>query len=714
MKSVNLAIGLLATLGLQAQQHDSLKTKTIKGVILHGQYYKNDDANAISGALRLDTSLLDMPQNVQVIGHSAMADQQIMGISDGILRNVSGATRLEHWGDMYANINMRGSRAAAFLNGNNVSSTWGPLAEDMSYVDKVEFVKGPAGFMMSNGEPGGLYNVLTKKAFFSPATTGQVASTLGAFGLYRAEADVNTKINKKLAFRLNVMGQNRQSFRDHDYNHRYIIAPTFTYKIGKKTTFTAEYIYQKAIMAEVGAAYIFSTKGYKVLPQNASHTDPGLDPTKINEHYINLNLKSQLSDIWQLTTQISHLSNGQLGGYIWPEKVEPDGKIQRKYQAWEADNQMTFGQAYLNAKFKTNKISHKILTGLDVGRKHYLADWGQSHLLDKADELFDSHLSTYQAPSNGLPTGFDFSSKSLRQRATPYGTIQQVYTGFYLQDEIGFLDDKLRLTLAARMTDVAQSSYGAAVQHAQKMTPRLGLSATLLPGLNAYALYDQAFMPQAGVLRTGKAPSPITGDNMEIGLKKDWLNGKLYTGLTAYRIIKNNELIIDPDNADNEKFSIIKGQSQAKGIEFDMKGELFDGLNLMANYAFTDHSITQSNTPNLKVGDKIAGYAKHNMNTWLTYTLPKGHFKGFGAALGFTFMGDRSSWNWSSEANILKMDDYRKWDAGLSFSNKKVNVNFMVFNLLGEYLYSGTRYAKYYHYQAEAPTNYRLTMTFKF
>lgn len=106
-------------------QEDSIRAKNIDEVVIKGMYYKNYTAKDVSGSLRLDTPILEVPQNVQVITSAALADQQVLGISDGLLRNVSGATRLEHWADMYANVHMRGSRAAAFINGINVTSSWG-------------------------------------------------------------------------------------------------------------------------------------------------------------------------------------------------------------------------------------------------------------------------------------------------------------------------------------------------------------------------------------------------------------------------------------------------------------------------------------------------------------------------------------------------------------------------------------------------------------
>ena len=126
----------------------------------NGSKYNSRD---ISNTIRLGEPLIKIPQNVQIVNSQIMADQQITSMSDGIIRNVSGVSKLEHWGDSYTRVNMRGSRAAAFREGMNVTSSWGPLTEDMSYVDRVEFIKGPAGFMMSNGEPSGIYNVVTKK-----------------------------------------------------------------------------------------------------------------------------------------------------------------------------------------------------------------------------------------------------------------------------------------------------------------------------------------------------------------------------------------------------------------------------------------------------------------------------------------------------------------------------------------------------------------------
>ncbi len=54
-----------------------------------------------SVSLRLRTPLLEIPQNVQTVTGQILKDQQIFDMLEGVTRNVSGATRMEHW-DNYA------------------------------------------------------------------------------------------------------------------------------------------------------------------------------------------------------------------------------------------------------------------------------------------------------------------------------------------------------------------------------------------------------------------------------------------------------------------------------------------------------------------------------------------------------------------------------------------------------------------------------------
>ncbi|MCJ8152958.1 TonB-dependent siderophore receptor [Chryseobacterium sp. SSA4.19] len=718
MKNVLICASMLGSMLTFAQENDTIKSNDIEEVIVNGKYYKKYVEKEGSSSMRLDEELIKIPQNVSIITNRALEDQQVTTLSDGVLRNVAGAQRLEHWGDMYTRVNMRGSRAAAFMNGVNVTSNWGPLSEDMSFVDHIEFIKGPSGFLMSNGEPSGIYNIVTKKPT-GQSLNGSARVTLGSFNMYRGETDIDTKITDKVAFRLNLMAQNKKSFRDYEFNDRYIINPSLKVNLTDKTILTAEYIYQKAKMSEVGSAYVYSFEGYGTKPVEFTVSDPGIDPTNVTNNTVNVNLQHKFNENWKLTTQLTYVNEYTMGSDIWPGVFISDTKFIRNLNFWEASNIMKFGQAFLNGYIKSGSVSHKILAGLDLGSKKYLADWTKAYGLDTQANPFDLNSTTYSTPSNGYPH-FTDDGKSLLERATPYGTIEQEYTGLYLQDELGFFNDALRLTLAARYTNVKENSYGTKTE-ANRITPRVGLSYSIDTDMSLYALYDQAFSPQSGLFRDGTTAKPITGNNIEVGAKKDWFGGKWNTTLSLYNINKDNAITTDPTDPSG-MFSILLGKTRVQGAEFDLKGQIVKGFNAIFNYAFTENKFTETTAKATK-GDKVPGYAKHTINGWLNYTFTEGNLEGFGLSFGGTFLGGRSSWNWGSTNAPLEMNDYLKFDAGLSWENTKFRVGLNVFNLFDRYLYSGssinftmadnTQRGGYY-YQAEAPRNFRLSIGYKF
>ena len=708
-ENVTIEANKTIEVSLQLQVSD----KQLQDVIVRtGIGYK---INTTSSSLRLTTPVNQVPQNIQLITGKALKDQQIISMSDGVVRNVSGAVRLEHWGDLYTNISARGSQVQAFRNGFNVvNSYWGPLTEDMSFVDHIEFVKGPAGFMLSSGDPGGLYNVVTKKP--TGLTRGSAEITLGSYDLYRATLDLDGKLSSdgKLLYRLNLMGQNKGSFRPDEFNNRYSIAPVISYQVDEKTKLTLEYTLQHAKMSDVGSYYVYGTDGYATLPRDFTTLPPGLEPTTIDDHSVFLNLQHQLNDNWKLTVQGAYFNYRQVGTSMWPAAVNPDGTMLRSVGSWDALSTMTMAQAFINGEVYTGRVRHRILGGLDMGTKNYWADWGQSFQLDSVGGEFNTLNPGNRMPSNGYPS-FDHDMSTIKERATAVGGLQdQRYTSAYVQDELGFFNDVLRVTLAGRYTTFSQSYYGSG-QEAKHFTPRAGVSVSIDKFTSVYGLYDQAFIPQAaGRLTSGSKIEPLTGNNIEFGVKRDWANGKWNTTLSVYRILKNNEVTADPNSNPANPTYIVIGQKRAQGIEFDLRGKITNGLNLIANYAYTDSRVTKANDGSgLKVDDIVPSYAAHTANAWLNYQAQSGGLKGAGASIGFTFLGDRHT-EW--EESDVKLPDYFKLDGGLFWQGEKIRVTANIFNMLNKYLYSGSYYSwlSAYYWQAEPGRNLRFSVSYNF
>lgn len=657
-------------------------------------------------SLRLKTPLLEIPQNIQVITRQTLQDQQIFDMQEGVIRNVSGATRSEHW-ENYARIVMRGSRIAAFRNGMNVQATWGPLNEDMSMVERVEFVKGPAGFMLASGEPSGFYNVVTKKP--TGITKGEASMTIGSFGTYRTTVDLDGLLNKdgKLQYRLNVMGQMKGTQRAFEYNNRVSVAPVIKYQINPNTSVTAEYTFQGVNMSPLGSNYIYSPNRLGDISADFTTLESNMAPTKINDQSLIVTLAHSINKNWKFTGQVAYLKFSQVGSSLWPTGFKGD-TLQRATSIWDILGQTRVGQFFVNGDVETGKIKHRILAGVDMGDKDYYHDWAQGGAI-VGSEGFNVYNPVFgKVPASAYPK-FD-RSLSITERGVHYNNL---YTALYAQDEIRLLNDKLRLTLAGRYTSTGDEDPYSGKVSAGKFTPRVGLSYSLNKNTSVYAVLDESFIPQAGASYTGKKFDPITGTNKEIGLKREWLDGRWTASVAAYQITKNNVLTADPVN---QFFSVQLGQTKTQGIEFDVRGQILTGLDVTMNYAYTDGKVTKD-TENQQVDRQLPGTDKHIANAWISYRSTSGAAQGLGLSLGVSHAAGRTSWYSEYDKTIdATMPNFTRFDGAVSYQFDKFSVALNVNNLFNADVISGAYYSwsKFYYWQAEAMRNARVSINYKF
>ncbi|KYP16048.1 TonB-dependent receptor [Flavihumibacter sp. CACIAM 22H1] len=339
-----------------------------------------------------------------------------------------------------------------------------------------------------------------------------------------------------------------------------------------------------------------------------------------------------------------------------------------------------------------------------MSNKEYFHDWNQYAMLG---------LPTFNVykPVYGQGTILEVDrSKNIRERGVRY---YNGYTGYYLQDEIGFWEDKLRLTLAGRITQLKTGDVYSGDFKRSKFTPRVGLSYSIDANTAVYALLDQSFMENYGVDEAGRVFDPVTGTNMEVGIKRDWLNGKWNSAVTVYQINRDNVLAADPNKPNPAGgFFNTETKQETKGVEVDIKGQLVKGLDVIINYAFTEAKVTD-HPEKAAIGTQVAGSSRHIQNSWLNYRLDRGKLAGFGISLGYQYQAKRSPW-FVFDGTENSLPDYFRLDGSISYQRKNIGLNLVVNNILNKYLYSGAPYANYFYWQAEPGTNVRFTVGYKF
>ena len=60
------------------KKKDTIKSNDIEEVVVNGRYYQKYKLNEVSGSLRIQTPILELPQNVQSVSSQVLADQMTL------------------------------------------------------------------------------------------------------------------------------------------------------------------------------------------------------------------------------------------------------------------------------------------------------------------------------------------------------------------------------------------------------------------------------------------------------------------------------------------------------------------------------------------------------------------------------------------------------------------------------------------------------------
>lgn len=661
----------------------------------------------VSTSLRLNTPLLETPQNITVTSSQTIKSIGALSLAD-ILRTSSGIIAGGDKQDI--SFNVRGTQVYSSILRNGVGSGyWYNQEADASMIERVEFIKGPAGFMISNTEPGGLVNIVTKQP--SHERIANVSFGAGSWNLMRTNVDLGGELSKdgKLMYRLNAGLQRQNDYYQFGKFRKYFAAFALKYEIDSCTSVTAEYNRMEANQLSDGQNIPTVNGKFFVIPSKTGLIDPNVPGTHSGDNYYRFQISHKLNDKWRVNAQAAAV-RGPWGGYMmYTQGMSPKYDSVYRYMAytnWQ-NNLHTF-QAFLDGTFNTGKhAEHKVLIGVDYGNTDVVSRGGNTYGETNRFALrLDSP--TYYIPVDTLK---NFNNKQFESK---WGSR---YQALYLQDNIK-LYNKLVITLAARYTNsVSWANYSNPVEQTDnKLVPRFGLTWLFTPNISAYALYDGAFIAQNGRSFSGQVFKPLTGNNKEIGIKGQFFDG-LNAGISAYNITKNNALTADPIHP---SYQVQTGQLVSKGIEFDVNGNILPNLNMFANYAYTDAKITRDNNLAL-VNTRLSGSVQTTFNVFGRYTFGNELMKGFSIGGGMQYMGKVSAGvytDYSTDPATTTFSGYfpsrTTFEASTGYTYKKMYVNLNVYNIFNKrYIISGYQTTNTdWSYQPGQPTSFRLSLGF--
>ena len=104
---------------------------------------------------------------------------------------------------------------------------------DLSNIERVEVLKGPAAVLYGRGSSGGLINRVTKKP--QAGNFGEVRVDVGSNDLRRTSFDANRSPSDAVGLRITGALEDSGSYREHGFIKRHSIAPSAAFKLGAQT-----------------------------------------------------------------------------------------------------------------------------------------------------------------------------------------------------------------------------------------------------------------------------------------------------------------------------------------------------------------------------------------------------------------------------------------------------------------------------------------------
>ena len=325
-------------------------------------------------------------------------------------------------------------------------------------------------------------------------------------------------------------------------------------------------------------------------------------------------------------------------------------------------------QTSAEGEFVTGKIEHEVLLGLDLNLTE--DNFNEQTRLDIENPPLELDLFN---PVYGTSPRPDFDALPFienRERETRR-------LGIFAQDRISFGDRFFLLaglrydTVKQIVTDNLESTEIEDTN--SNVTPRVGVVYKPIKPISLYASYSQSFAPNTEDTNSeGEPLEPEEGEGFEVGVKSEFLNGKLFTTLAYFNIDKENVASADPDDP---FASVATGKQSSQGIELDVAGEITPGWNIIASYAYIDGEVSEDNNDEI-VGNRLNNSPDNSASLWTTYQLQQGNLEGLGFGLGFNFVGERegdldNSFTLDSYflTNAALFYDRNQWRVGLNFKN---------------------------------------------
>ena len=652
-------------------------------------------------------------ENTQV--YSTVTNQllqsQIVTNFDDALKNATGIEQL--WtstgrgGDGAGYYSLRGFSVQPQLVNGLPGLTNGTI--NPANIERIEVLKGPSATLFGNAVSayGGLINVVTKKPFVGNG--GELSFTSGSYGLNQIVGDFNTALSKEnqLYFRLNTAYTTEQSFQDAGFRKSFFVAPSLSYKVNNKLSFS---FYGEITQAEqTNPTFLFLNRSAPTAASNLdelgynnklSFTSNDLSLQNPTQNY-RIEMDYKLSNTWQSQTLLSKSSTSTKGyySYLFDFGTLGDNTYSRFINKQNANTQTTDIQQNFIGDFKISSLRNRIVIGLDyfnetqTNNSTGYAFYGNITPNGGAngDNPFTPTVETDTYPLSTSGVDAVLATQGVSNVKSKYH-IYSLYASNVLN-----ITDKLSAMVGLRLDHFDNEGSVANFDDDYNQTtlsPKFGMVfQPIKDQLSLFGNFQNGFTNVAPQLvgnpddgpQTLKTFDPEQANQLEFGIKTNLFDNRLNATISYYDIVVKDRVITDPSSAFNK---IQGGEVTSKGFEIEINANPIKGLDIRAGFSHNQSETTKSDNTEILNRRPLEAGPETLYNFWAIYEFQEGSLDGFGLGLGFNGASERFAINYESTGEFI-LPSYTIANASLFYQANNYRIGLKLNNAFNKEYYKG-------------------------
>lgn len=653
---------------------------------------------------------MDVPFNVIGYTSKLVQDQQAKTIAD-VVKNDAGVQAVQGYGNFAETYRIRGFK----LDGDDM--TMGGLSGvvprqvmDTQMLERIEVFKGANALVngAASSGVGGMINLEPKRAEDIPTTRVGVDYTSdsqvgGSLDVGRRFGDDN-----QFGARVNVLHREGEGRVDNDKRRTTLASLGLDYR-GDRLRSSLDFGYQKKTFhgGEMGVG-VANIAQIPAVPDATKSYAQKWGYSDIENEFGMVKTEYDLTDNWTTYAGLGAQHAHEIGTYAAPKLTNVDGTATVGRLDTNRIIDSFSGMGGIRGSFNTGVVSHKVNVGYSAQIRRDATAWRMSDS-DKNPtiNIYNSHdvdMPDYK-PN---PKGGHYDD--------PLTTARNRTQGWLLSDTLGFFDDSLLFTAAARHQKVVIRNYDnqtglettTSSFTESRWMPTFGLVYKPWETLSLYANHTEALQPANNAPITAKNYGQSIGiahsKQDEVGIKIDYQ--RVGGSLSLFQITKPSGVL------DSDKYYRMDGEQRNRGVELNVFGEPMLGLRLTGSTLWIDPELTKT-AGGTNDGNDAIGVSRFYAVLGAEYDIKP--IDGLTATARVNHTGSQ----YADTANTKKLDSYTTLDLGMRYRmrlNQEQNDlvwRVGVTNVTNQNYWSGADDTGIYIYQGE-PRTLKVSVSYDF